>query len=247
MKKYSKTSEDKESVYQSYKESRKFYLIIIFILLAILTFPLIYAIKDFVQWVGCRGENKNLYKLILCLFVTILIFLYLLIRNNRDSNSSNFFVSKGIMTLLVILNFGVIFFPSHYSNDRLFSFKQFFSKENTNDYENVSSKNAQDENDENIVAMSDSTAVDSNGNEIHSDGNETEKVTEKKQTQSELVSIDAYKEGYSDGQMAYGLPDSETATADESYMAHGYNFSSADITVYKMGYNDGMYGRTKQY
>lgn len=66
-------------------------------------------------------------------------------------------------------------------------------------------------------------------------------------SQSEQVSIDAYRKGYSDGQMAYGLPASETASADESLMAHGYSFSSADVAVYRMGYNDGMYGRTAQY
>ena len=66
-------------------------------------------------------------------------------------------------------------------------------------------------------------------------------------SQSEQFSIEAYRKGYNDGQMAYGLSASESATADESYMAHGYNFSSADVVVYKMGYNDGMYGRPQQY
>lgn len=63
----------------------------------------------------------------------------------------------------------------------------------------------------------------------------------------EQESIRAYRAGYSDGQMGYGLSATETATADESYMAHGYNFSYADVAVYKMGYSDGMYGRTQQY
>lgn len=44
--------------------------------------------------------------------------------------------------------------------------------------------------------------------------------------------------------MDYLLP--KSAGADESLMAHGYSFSSADVAVYRMGYNDGMYGRTAQ-
>ena len=57
----------------------------------------------------------------------------------------------------------------------------------------------------------------------------------------------AYRQGYSDGQTGYGLPASSTASAYEYYMAYGYNFSQADYNVYVMGYNDGLYGRTKQY
>lgn len=66
-------------------------------------------------------------------------------------------------------------------------------------------------------------------------------------SQSERVSIEAYRNGYRDGQYAYGLPASSTATAEESYMAHNYNYSSADIEVYKMGYYDGMYGNPQKY
>lgn len=80
----------------------------------------------------------------------------------------------------------------------------------------------------------------SNSNSFHSNSTTS-------YSQSEQISIDAYRKGYSDGQMAYGLPASETASAYESYLAHGYNFSSADVTVYEMGYNDGMYGRTPEY
>lgn len=65
--------------------------------------------------------------------------------------------------------------------------------------------------------------------------------------QSEQVSINAYRKGYNDGQMAFGLPSSESATVDESYMAHGYQFSKADYYVYRSGYNDGKYGRAPQY
>ncbi len=57
----------------------------------------------------------------------------------------------------------------------------------------------------------------------------------------------AYRQGYADGQTAYGLPASESASAYEFYLAKGYNFSSADYNVYVMGYNDGMYGKSKQY
>lgn len=56
-----------------------------------------------------------------------------------------------------------------------------------------------------------------------------------------------YRQGYSDGQMGYGLPAHERATAYESYMANGYNFSSADIAVYEMGYNDAISGKTAEY
>lgn len=66
-------------------------------------------------------------------------------------------------------------------------------------------------------------------------------------SESEEASKKVYRQGYSDGQMGYGLPSSEVASAMESYMAHGYNFSSADIAVYEMGYNDGLYGGSKQY
>ena len=61
------------------------------------------------------------------------------------------------------------------------------------------------------------------------------------------TSTKAYRQGYSDGQTGYGLPASSTASAYEYYMAYGYNFSQADYNVYVMGYNDGLYGRTKQY
>jgi len=64
---------------------------------------------------------------------------------------------------------------------------------------------------------------------------------------SEEVSKKAYRQGYADGQMGYGLPASERATAMESYMAHNYNYSSADISVYEMGYNDAISGKSAQY
>ena len=57
----------------------------------------------------------------------------------------------------------------------------------------------------------------------------------------------AYRQGYSDGRTGYGLPASSTASAYEYYTANRYNYSKDDYKVYKMGYNDGLYGRTKQY
>lgn len=84
-----------------------------------------------------------------------------------------------------------------------------------------------------------------NSSGSNSDTN-TESNTESNNS-SEEASKNAYRQGYSDGQMGYGLSASEVASASESYMAHGYNFSSADIAVYEMGYNDGLYGRSKQY
>ena len=75
----------------------------------------------------------------------------------------------------------------------------------------------------------------------------TEKHTETNNNASEETSKKVYRQGYSDGQTGYGLPVSERASASEFYMARGYNFSSADYYVYEMGYNDGVYGRSKQY
>ena len=62
---------------------------------------------------------------------------------------------------------------------------------------------------------------------------------------SEEASKKVYRKGYSDGQTGYGA--SNKASAYEFYMSRGYNFSSADYPVYEMGYNDGIYGRSKQY
>lgn len=59
------------------------------------------------------------------------------------------------------------------------------------------------------------------------------------------TSKEAYRQGYSDGQKGYGLPASARASAQEFYMAGGYNYSSADYKVYVMGFNDGTYGRTQ--
>ena len=64
---------------------------------------------------------------------------------------------------------------------------------------------------------------------------------------SEEASKKVYRQGYSDGQTGYGLPASDRASAYEFYMSRGYNFSSADYPVYEMGYNHGVYGRSKQY
>ena len=61
------------------------------------------------------------------------------------------------------------------------------------------------------------------------------------------TSTKAYRQGYSDGRTGYGQPASSTVSAADYYMSRGYNFSSADQLVYKMGYEDGLYGRTKRY
>jgi len=56
-----------------------------------------------------------------------------------------------------------------------------------------------------------------------------------------------YNLGYDDGQMAYGLPASQRASAFEVHMAKGYNFSKLDYNIYVMGYKDGQYGRKRKY
>ena len=61
------------------------------------------------------------------------------------------------------------------------------------------------------------------------------------------TSTKAYRQGYSDGRTGYGQPASSTVSAADYHMSRGYNFSSADQLVYKMGYEDGLYGRTKRY
>ena len=66
-------------------------------------------------------------------------------------------------------------------------------------------------------------------------------------SKSEEVSKRAYRQGYSDGQTGYGLPAYERASASEFYMSRGYSYSTEDYYVYEMGYNDGVYGRSKQY
>jgi hypothetical protein len=82
---------------------------------------------------------------------------------------------------------------------------------------------------------------ESNSNNEENDDNSNDNSS------SEETSKQVYRTGYADGQMGYGLPASETATAMESYMAHGYNFSSADVAVYVMGYNDALTGQPAAY
>jgi len=64
---------------------------------------------------------------------------------------------------------------------------------------------------------------------------------------SEAESIRVYRIGYNDGRGAYGLPASSRASASHVYLSNGYNFRPSDYLVYEMGYEDGMYGRSKQY
>jgi len=87
------------------------------------------------------------------------------------------------------------------------------------------------------------TNVESN----ESNSNNEENDNSNSNSSSEETSKQVYRTGYADGQMGYGLPASETATAMESYMAHGYNFSSADVAVYVMGYNDALTGQPAAY
>lgn len=89
-------------------------------------------------------------------------------------------------------------------------------------------------------------------NEINSrikklEDNSVENKSSSQLSESEAKSIEAYNNGYNDGQDGYGLSASETASADESYMAHSYNYSRPDIIVYKMGYYDGLAGSPKKY
>ena len=248
MEKDSETIQEMERCSTSYKKRKKFYLIIIFVLLTFLTIPFFYVIKDFIQWGGFTGKNENLYKLIICLFITILIFLYLLIRNKRDSKSSNVYLGKGIVVLLVILNFGVIIFPSHYLNERFSNFSDFTSRENIIDTKNVSSQNSgEEDNNENTIAMSDSTAVDSNGNEIHSNGNEISKVTEKKETQSEEISKQAYRKGYYDGKSWYKNGDASVTVVWTDFLPRHPEIYGADVYVYKSGFDDGVNGYSPEY
>ena len=90
-------------------------------------------------------------------------------------------------------------------------------------------------------------AINTNTKSNTESNTNTESNSTNHNNESEETSKNAYRQGYSDGQMGFGLPASDRASAMESYMAHGYNFSSADVYVYEMGYNDGMYGRSKQY
>ena len=76
---------------------------------------------------------------------------------------------------------------------------------------------------------------------------ETETNTINDNNASEETSKKVYRQGYSDGQTGYGLPASERGSASEFYMSRGYNYSSPDYYVYEMGYNDGVYGRSKKY
>ena len=76
---------------------------------------------------------------------------------------------------------------------------------------------------------------------------ETETNTINDNNASEETSKKVYRQGYSDGQTGYGLPASERGSASEFYMSRGYSYSSADYYVYEMGYNDGVYGRSKKY
>ena len=96
--------------------------------------------------------------------------------------------------------------------------------------------------------------VSSCGNETKSESKSSDELSSSSSNSSSSssdkgleTSKKAYKQGYSDGQTGYGLAASSTASAYEYYSAYGYNYSKEDYNVYVMGYNDGLYGRTKQY
>jgi hypothetical protein len=95
------------------------------------------------------------------------------------------------------------------------------------------------------VESNESNSSNVESNESNSSSGETDNSNNN--SSSEETSKEVYRQGYADGQMGYGLPASETATAMESYMAHSYNFSSADIPVYVMGYNDAITGKAAEY
>ena len=65
--------------------------------------------------------------------------------------------------------------------------------------------------------------------------------------QSLEASKKVYRQGYSDGETGYGLPASARASAQEYYMAAGYNFPRADYRIYEMGYNDALNGKPRRY
>ncbi|NBV09793.1 MAG: hypothetical protein EBS09_11935 [Flavobacteriia bacterium] len=98
-----------------------------------------------------------------------------------------------------------------------------------------------------ITGCNEKDGVNTNTRSNTESNTNTESNSIDNNNESEETSKNAYRQGYSDGQMGFGLPASDRASAMESYMAHGYNFSSADVYVYEMGYNDGMNGRSKQY
>ena len=114
--------------------------------------------------------------------------------------------------------------------------------------ENKYESNLENTHDEAYVApKNEEVETDAYKNGASSDSNIIKEKSSEELSASEKASIDAYRTGYRDGEMAFGLPASETATADEVYMAYGYNFSDADIYVYRMGYEDGMYGKPQKY
>lgn len=83
--------------------------------------------------------------------------------------------------------------------------------------------------------------------ETQTRGNVSEEEAPQEISASEKATINSYRRGYEDGKMAYGLPASETASADEVIMAKGYNFSGDDYYAYKKGYEDAMYGIPSKY
>lgn len=96
-----------------------------------------------------------------------------------------------------------------------------------------------------LVILFSTMTLTSCGNSTNSSSTENSSINSS--NASLETSKKVYRQGYADGKTGYGLPASERASAREFYMARGYNFSKADYSVYKMGYNDGVYGRSEKY
>ena len=86
------------------------------------------------------------------------------------------------------------------------------------------------------------TNINNKNSSSDSSSNSSSNISSK----SEETSKEVYRKGYYDGQTGSNFP-SNAVSAYEFYISRGYNFSSADYNVYEMGYNDGLYGRSKEY
>jgi hypothetical protein len=61
---------------------------------------------------------------------------------------------------------------------------------------------------------------------------------------SEAVSKKAYRAGYTDGELNYGDP---SAPSYKYFLENHPEITGADVYVYKMGYEDAILGKSKQY
>ncbi|MDO5510143.1 MAG: hypothetical protein Q4F57_05565 [Weeksellaceae bacterium] len=104
------------------------------------------------------------------------------------------------------------------------------------------SKNIDRESDVKQYVNERSASISDKERDVTSNKQQTELYTE-----SEKVSSKAYRDGYRDGKMGYGLPLYQTATADEAFMLNGYKYSTEDYYVYVSGYNHGLNGLPSKY